>query len=149
MAKMRKPFSLNLVLLQKSRRVKKFKLLRHYEYRFVQEYQFSTSNTLPNVYHRKKLNDRKKNRAIHSMLLFFVCLGSFACQAREEGYSMGALPAAENAIILSREDVEIYESGGEEGSVDERAERFIEKFYEQMRLQRLESDLQLDQLLEI
>jgi hypothetical protein len=40
---MRKPIIPKLIFLKKARRLKKFKLLKHYHYGFLEEYQFSAS----------------------------------------------------------------------------------------------------------
>ncbi|GAB4840316.1 hypothetical protein Ancab_021083 [Ancistrocladus abbreviatus] len=139
LAKMRKPVNLNLIFMKKSaRRVEKLKLLRHYNYGFIQEYQFTPSSTPLSFYNRKQFRERRKRLDMHSVLLMCSCLGRFGGEVGEDGYSMAmeALPGIEDAMILSTEmgveEVIVSDSAGEDdGSVDERAERFIENFYEQ------------------
>jgi thioredoxin-like negative regulator of GroEL len=52
-------------------------------------------------------------------------------------YRLQSLPAIEDAI--AGQFLEPFDSGHEEDSVDQRAERFIRRFYEEMRMERQES----------
>ena len=50
------------------------------------------------------------------------------------------VPATEDATNIIAEDLfEAFDCGDEYESVDQRAEKFIERFYQQMRMQRQES----------
>ncbi|XP_059659176.1 uncharacterized protein LOC132305564 [Cornus florida] len=136
-AKMRKPIIPKLIFIKKSTsRLKKFKLLKHYNNGYIQEYQFSPSNTpLIHYYHSQQPIKKKSNRDIYSMFFLCRCLGDVESP-------LETLPGIEDEV-LTRELSEFSDSGGEEDSVDEKAERFIERFYEEMRKQRQESTLQL------
>ncbi|GFZ00296.1 hypothetical protein Acr_13g0016950 [Actinidia rufa] len=74
---------------------------------------------------------------MHSIFFMCKCLG----RLRDErgGYGdypiLEALPVIEDDVV-ARDLSEISDSGFEDDSVDERAERFIERFYEEMRIQR-------------
>uniref|UniRef100_A0A7C8YMS1 Uncharacterized protein n=1 Tax=Opuntia streptacantha TaxID=393608 RepID=A0A7C8YMS1_OPUST len=136
LAKMRKPV----------RGAKNFHLLSHYKrYGFIQEYQFSPSGTpLFQIRHRKK-------RDLYSLLrLVFVCLrGGFENRVRSSevyfqnsSMEMEATHAIEYAVEEEEEEEveeEMENEDGYESSVDERAQRFIDKFYQQMKLQKLQS----------
>lgn len=136
--KMRKPTL--LISLKKS---SKLKILKHYSNYggYIQEYEFSPSNTpLIHQYHRKPL----KNRDICSFFFLCSCFGAGGDGEdfdRNYPLEIKSLTAADVAIR------ELYESsdssGGEEDSVDERAERFIERFYQEIKMQRKESVLYL------
>ncbi|XP_057962142.1 uncharacterized protein LOC131153711 [Malania oleifera] len=150
---MSKPIAPNLCFLKKSRRARKFKLLKHYNYGFLQEYQFSPSNSAPLFQHRRKaLFDKRNGKDSYSL---FFCLSRCFWGSRA-GWGDGGcaleldtavLPAIENgAVNFAREySPEPLDSGDEEddSNVDQRAERFIERFYEEMRKQSRESVLQL------
>ena len=74
--------------------------------------------------------------------IFYLCrcLGSFRTDHRGDGtYALEALPAVGDAGAV--ESWEPLDWGDEEDSVDQRAERFIERFYEEMRMQRQDSAL--------
>ncbi|XP_010681498.2 uncharacterized protein LOC104896448 [Beta vulgaris subsp. vulgaris] len=147
LAKMRKPISLNLIFFKKkSGIIAKFKFHRHYNYGFIRECRFSASGTRL-IFPRKKQyysTERKNRKNLHSLLVMCTCLGKFGVEEREEVYSsMEVLPPVKNGITSCKEEeMEMLEIGsGEFGvsSVDERAERFIQKFYAQMRMQNQEA----------
>ncbi|GAB2297022.1 hypothetical protein Dimus_031126 [Dionaea muscipula] len=141
--KLRKPISLNLIFMKKSRRTKQKKkkeeldLLRHYNYRFIQEYQFSPSNSpdLNIVNNRGELEQKKQRWGFYSILLIMcACLGRFEGQLDIDP-SMEGMAVFEAAVMGNNgEEVDLFDSGGEDldWSVDERAERFIERFYERI-----------------
>ncbi|RCW18748.1 LOW QUALITY PROTEIN: hypothetical protein GLYMA_20G117500v4 [Glycine max] len=108
--KLRKPIIPKLFpFLKKLRKREELKLLRHYDYG---EYQFSASSTP--LIHRNQF----KNRGHRDL-----------CSLQIEG-SEEALPSGNFEIedgFIEAED--LYDS------VDEKAERFIETFYQQMRMQ--------------
>ncbi|KAK9277512.1 hypothetical protein L1049_007056 [Liquidambar formosana] len=148
LAKMGKPMIPNLIFLKKSRKLKKFKLLKHYNYNFVEEYEFSPSNTPLIHYYRKPFKKRSRSD-VYSMFFSCRCLGSLRGDGGDGDYPLEALqPATEDAVV--GELLELSDSGVDgEDSVDQRAERFIERFYEEMKMQRQESALQLNEVLDI
>lgn len=135
---MRKPIIPKLVFLKKSRKLKRFKLLKHYNYRFMGEYEFSPSSTPLINYHAKQFkNNRSYRDNIYSMLFLCRCLGGLRAEGGGEveyRLSMETLPAN-----IAGEYSQPLDLDDEEYSVDERAERFIERFYKEMRMQRQES----------
>ncbi|XP_052187272.1 uncharacterized protein LOC127798033 [Diospyros lotus] len=141
-AKLKKPIVSKLLLLLKkySSRPKKLKLLHRHHYNhggYLREYQFSPSSTPLIGYHIKPpFKKGIKYRDMYSV--FFACCKCFGRWADEVEDCPLPLPAAEDAASERLPD-----SGGEEDSIDERAERFIERFYQDMRMQRQESVLQL------
>lgn len=71
------------------------------------------------------------------MFLLCTCLGRF----RDADCTLEALPAspAFEDTIAARQFFEPSDPVDEEDSVDQRAERFIQRFYEEIRMQRQES----------
>lgn len=134
-AKMGKPVSSNLIFLRKSRKPKNFKLLKHYSHGYVEEYQFSASST-PLFQYRGKTAKKGGARDVGSMLFLCRCWGSFRAEQGDGDYALEALPAA-GEDSNAGESWEVLAWGGEEedDSVDQRAERFIKRFYEEMRMQ--------------
>ncbi|KAK1279358.1 hypothetical protein QJS04_geneDACA003057 [Acorus gramineus] len=130
--KVRRPFFKNKVW-----RFKKVSLLNnhyHNNYAIVREYEFSPSSTPFFRLHRKKL----------VMLLLCGC----SCNSKDiEGGALDDEWSSEVALssfdqaMMTEEEGSICSSDGGSPSVDEKAEKFIEKFYEEMRLQRQESVL--------
>ncbi|MCD7463041.1 hypothetical protein HAX54_049842 [Datura stramonium] len=131
--------------------MKKFRLLKHYNYGYVQEYEFSPSNTPLLQYHNRKNSLRKERSYRDICSVFFIsrCLGMEKGEGEEKRRRRPVLEL-EGQALASMEDVrelsEASDFGGEEDddnhSVDERAEKFIEKFYEEIKLQRQESLLE-------
>ncbi|XP_016652005.1 PREDICTED: uncharacterized protein LOC103341649 [Prunus mume] len=117
-AKVRKLSFENSFLRRKLQTSKKLKLLKHYNNGFRGEYQFSPSNT-PLIHYHRSLRVEGED----------IC-GDF---------TMEALPPAtgedDNAVAL----LEPLDWGDEEASIDLRAQMFIDRFYEEMRMQRQES----------
>ncbi|KAB1205546.1 hypothetical protein CJ030_MR7G023686 [Morella rubra] len=134
-ARIRKPIIPKLMFLRKSRRVKKCKLLKHYNFGFLDEYQFSPSST-PLIHYRRKNIKSRNLRDIYSMFLLCRCLRGSSAGGGDSDYTLGALPAFP---ATAEQFMEPLGSGDEEDSVDQRAERFIQRFYEQMKMQRQES----------
>ncbi|KAK7269784.1 hypothetical protein RIF29_22520 [Crotalaria pallida] len=149
--KLRKP--LIPIKLKKLNKSKELKLLRHYNYG---EYQFSPSTTPLIHCHRRshfKNNNNNNNKGAQDYLCSFFylywCLGNFKEEEEEHGTreckQLEALTLPVMSPIEEEEDIsvvvvaeELFDSGEDEGSesVDERAERFIERFYHEMRMQR-------------
>ncbi|CAL8994994.1 uncharacterized protein Pyn_23079 [Prunus yedoensis var. nudiflora] len=142
-AKVRKLSFENSFLRRKLQTSKKLKLLKHYNNGFRGEYQFSPSNTPLIHYHRRQLMKSRSPQDIYS-LFFFLCK-CWGSSLRVEGedicgdFTMEALPPAtgedDNAVAL----LEPLDWGDEEASIDLRAQMFIDRFYEEMRMQRQES----------
>lgn len=76
-----------------------------------------------------------------SMFFLCRCLGSFRADPGDGDYALEVLPAVEDAN--AGESWGPLDWGDEEDTVDQRAERFIERFYEEMRMQRQDSALQI------
>lgn len=70
---------------------------------------------------------------MNSILFLCPCFRSSGAEVGD--FSLDFLPAAEEELVPG-ELLESSDSVDEEDSVDQRAERFIERFYEEMRIQR-------------
>ncbi|XP_076903328.1 uncharacterized protein LOC143558371 [Bidens hawaiensis] len=117
---------MRLIHLKRSTKFLSFKPLRRYNsYGFLQERQFSPSST-PLISFR----GRKSNGSEHYSICFLSCFGGVAL---DEG---SAIVEADRDCLEVSYGVEEEE---DDDSVDERAERFIERFYEEMKRQRRES----------
>ncbi|KAL5140131.1 hypothetical protein HKD37_10G029876 [Glycine soja] len=135
--KMPRKISLHLprlfLFLKKLVKRQELKLLRHYDYG---EYQFSASSTpLIHRYHRKEFKNRG-HRGLCSFLYLCRCLGNLKVEGSGECQLAEGLP---NGNFQIEDGFIGAEDEGEEESVDEKAERFIESFYQQIRMQRQES----------
>lgn len=130
-----KPIIPRLILLKRSRKVSGPK---SYRYQLLLDYEFSPSSTPLTFYPLRGLN-RRRFRDIRDPLSYLCgCLGKATKSAAMDiDYGPLALPPAVGDAFL--EDVVSESPYKEEDSVDQRAERFIEKFYEEMRMQRRES----------
>ncbi|WOK97703.1 hypothetical protein Cni_G06411 [Canna indica] len=142
MSKMKRPIAHKLLLLKRIKR-RRFDHLRHHNYAFIAEYQFSPFSSPSPLFVPSHPPQPRSNR-----FLSLLC-GSDGGGASEEELEMLSPPRR----VLFRDElhtfspegdgtVELSENGDEEDenvSVDQRAERFIEKFYEQIRIQRQES----------
>ncbi|KAK6931524.1 Protein of unknown function DUF761, plant [Dillenia turbinata] len=117
---------------------KRFEFLKHYNYGCIGEYEFSASNTPLIHYHRRPFKKQSLRDDVYSTLFCWQSFGGGFKVERGREYSLDALtyptPAGEllelEPPILSDDD-----------SVDQRAEIFIRKFYEDMRLQAQDSFL--------
>ncbi|KAK1660733.1 hypothetical protein QYE76_048892 [Lolium multiflorum] len=134
------------LLLFKRRRAAAARRLRHYSYAYVGEYQFSPSGSpllLPRPpglsAWRSAKQHRRGGRARAVLASIFCCAGGDALDvAVLDGLpSLPPLPLDDGGY-----DSEVYgevqveeEYGDEEEEVDSRAERFIERFYQEMRMQ--------------
>lgn len=150
LAKMRRPIIARLkISLKNARKLKRIKLHKHYNYGYIQEYEYSPSNTpliQLNYYHRMSLKKQGGSggacRGLQDSMLFISrCLGALRDEAEDENrpvFNTGleALPSSGDAV--GEEGVERVSWDGD-NSIDERAEEFIERFYQEMRLQRQES----------
>lgn len=157
LAKLKKPLLRKLANL---RRMKKLKLLEQYSYYgYAREYEFSPSSTPLVEFRRMSRLDLKKIYAD----LVAICRNLLGRRRKEIVYRLeigsdslicgeesGAVVEVSNSLICGEEAgaaVEalksISEEEEEEDCVDERAERFIRSFYEEIRRQRNESSFQL------
>lgn len=124
--------------------------LRHYNYAYVGEYQFSPSASPlllprpPGVSTWRSIRKRSKTGSTARMILASLCFCGAAAAEESAGLDGFLLPPPlprthESPRALGwagdgdEEEIEEEEYGDEE--VDGRAERFIERFYEEMRLQ--------------
>ena len=152
---MRKPIIPKLVLLMKSQKLRKSKVKllqnkQYYNYGFITEYEFSSSkSSRPLIgYRRKEFGNGISLQRVYSMLFLCRCLGNF----RADGGDRGDYPLQLEALPIVDEDVKVKggallepldwgndeeeEEDDDDDSIDLRAERFIERFYEEMRMQR-------------
>ncbi|KAG6398920.1 hypothetical protein SASPL_140392 [Salvia splendens] len=127
LAKLKKPLLRKLVSLKK---MKKLKLLEQYSY--AKEYEFSPSTTPIIEFRRISKYGRLSLRKLYSNLVL-ICRSVMGSSSRsreiyqlEMGLSSSLVCAGEMTMI-----------------VDERAEIFIQRFYKEMRRQRIESNSQL------
>ncbi|XVE84873.1 hypothetical protein DITRI_Ditri17bG0047200 [Diplodiscus trichospermus] len=138
LTKMKKPMIPKLIFFKKLTKLKRVKLLKHYNYGFLGEYQFDSPSSTPLIHYNNRKHELK-NRSVHdiySTLFWTKCFGCLKAQVRGEGDCRLALEVDLQAAPIGEElDLE----GDQEDSVDERAERFIEWFYAEMRQQRQES----------
>lgn len=150
-SKAKGPIARNLLLFKKRGASKRrssysYKPFRHYNYAYVGEYQFSPSSSPliaypPGVSSWRKAAKKRRSKA-RMILALLLCGGDELDVAVLDG-----LPRAEEearALEWEGEDAygeEEYQEEGDE-EVDGRAERFIERFYEEMRLQRQRSLVQ-------
>lgn len=148
LAEVKKPILSKLIFVKKSCKLKTRKLGHHYNYRYIQEYEFSPSST-PSISCCRKSFKKRNFRRIRSIFMKCQCLGSLRGEkGKQRDYPLMALPSIGVAVAMETPD--LSDSGGDEDSIDERAERFIERFYEEVRMQRQESIFKLGrEMLEI
>ncbi|XP_073000420.1 uncharacterized protein [Typha latifolia] len=140
MAKFKRPITRKLLLFKKAKRLK---LFRHYHYAYIGAYEFSPSNTP--LFYRPWDSKKKKKSRILSLLL---CGGDRAVSVVDGGRDDELEVSSASGDGVERDPIEMAESGeDDEVSVDRRAERFIERFYEEMRIQRQESLEQYKEML--
>ncbi|KFK41249.1 hypothetical protein AALP_AA2G104800 [Arabis alpina] len=113
------------------RSTKRVKLLQQYNYKFLQEYQFSPTNTSIIRYRSKKIRiSRSSLRRIYGLLFLSHCIG------RSNDEPLHCLhQVASPAMELIPQPFDYF---SEDDSIDMKAERFIEKFYDEMRMQERE-----------
>ncbi|XP_038999455.1 uncharacterized protein LOC120124993 [Hibiscus syriacus] len=132
--KMKKPMMIHkLVSIKKPTKLNRFKLLKHYNYGYLGGYQFDSPSSTPLIRYCNREHE-VQNRSIHdfySVLLWCKCFGSLKAQVRED-------VAAPMELAMAG-GIDFEEDDGDDDSVDARAERFIENFYAEMKLQRQES----------
>ncbi|XP_042507929.1 uncharacterized protein LOC122084013 [Macadamia integrifolia] len=151
MAKMGKPSCPKLVFLKKTRELKKLKVLKYYNYAYIEEYQFSPSDTPLIHYHRNAFKKRGRGRYIDSLFFLCSCSGGSRVDGEYEGDGENDFALEAPPIISDGTAEELPEPldwDGEDDSVDQRAEMFIQRFYEEMRMQMQESVLQYNEMLD-
>ncbi|KAL9317149.1 hypothetical protein ACSQ67_013666 [Phaseolus vulgaris] len=129
--RLRKPIFPKLLKRFKKRR--ELKLLNHSN---DGEYQFSASTTpLIPRYHRNQFKNRA-NPGLCSFLYLYCCLGNLKVE-REWQLALEPFEIEDETGVAH----DLFECGAaDEGeSVDQKAEKFIQSFYHQMRMQRQES----------
>lgn len=141
-AKMRKPIIAKLLSLKKTRKLRRFKLLRHYNYRFLEEYEFSSAASTPLIHYKRKqlLNYSSGGGGclgdVFSMLSLCRCFGIGGLR----GEAVETLPAiTRDQFVEPAMELDDNEEEAEEDSVDLRAEQFIQWFHQEMRMQRQDS----------
>ncbi|KAF6134962.1 hypothetical protein GIB67_037489 [Kingdonia uniflora] len=147
MAKVSKPIVPRLVYLKNTRKsTKKLKLLKHYNYyAFVEEYEFSPTRTSLFDRYKKSFKKREICRNVYSMFSFCGCSSGFKVAGggvEEWGVLDYALEAPLPGAVDDDEKPEMLEWDSEDDSINQRAEIFIRRFYEEMKLQRHQSVLE-------
>ncbi|KAJ4959975.1 hypothetical protein NE237_019885 [Protea cynaroides] len=142
MEKMGKPICPKFIFPKNRRKFKKLKLLKYYSYAFIEEYQFSPSNTPLVHYYRKPYKKRSRGRDIHSLFFLCSCSGGLRVEGEYEGDGIREFASESPPPIIAngtaKELPELLGSNEEDDSVDQKAELFIQRFYEEMRMQRQE-----------
>jgi Cotton fibre expressed protein len=162
----RKLIAQKLLLFKRNK--KKYKLFRHYNYAYIGEYQFSPSNTPLISHHHHHSGFSKKRR---SRILHLLCGGTGMGSMIETNLDFGELDLTPLPMLHKEpEESRVVEQlewnggdsvggNGEQGeleggeddddlSVDRRAQRFIERFYEEIRLERQQSFTQWNEMLQ-
>ncbi|KAF3328905.1 Cotton fiber expressed protein [Carex littledalei] len=134
------------------KRNKKYKLYRHYNYAYIGEYQFSPSNSpLISHHHHHHHHHSGFSKKRRSRILHLLCGGAGMGSMIETNLDFGEFEPSAVGPLMNKENedsrvIEELEMNGEEEdddlSVDGRAQRFIERFYEKIRLERQQSFLQ-------
>lgn len=142
---LRKPTIPRLKLPIKQRRsAKRVKLLQQYNYKFLQESQFSPLRTSVISYRRKRNPiSRLGLKKIYSLLFLSRCIGRSSDEHIVDTIThnlmeMEPLHFVDGVSSPSREISQPFDYSSEDDSIDLKAERFIKKFYDEMRLQERE-----------
>uniref|UniRef100_A0ACD5VJ91 Uncharacterized protein n=1 Tax=Avena sativa TaxID=4498 RepID=A0ACD5VJ91_AVESA len=139
------------LLLFKRRRAAAARRLRHYSYAYVGEYQFSPSSSPlllprpPGLSAWRSAAAKRRGRAGAVLASIFLCGGGCGGGAEGDGVDVAVLdglpprPDLQDARATYDYD-DAYghaeeEYGEDEEEVDRRAEQFIERFYQEMRMQ--------------
>ncbi|KAL1223309.1 hypothetical protein V5N11_010884 [Cardamine amara subsp. amara] len=128
---------LKLIPIKPRRSAKRVKLLHQYNYRFLQEYQFSPSRTSLIQCRRKSFRISKSSlKRIYRLLFLSWCIGrSNDDTTRQSWMEMEPLHYVLGVASPARELPQPLDYFSEDDSIDLKAERFIEKFYDEMRIQ--------------
>ncbi|XP_010551249.1 PREDICTED: uncharacterized protein LOC104821918 [Tarenaya hassleriana] len=136
---LRRPIIQKLKFRTKPRKSKRLELLRHYNYRFLEEYQFSPPTT-PLIRRGKRRNpiDNAMFRRVFWIFFPSRCIGGLkeerVLDARKRSWiEVETLPCA--ASELSEPLDYFGEDDYGDDSIDLRAEMFIERFYGEMRME--------------
>lgn len=124
------PLNRNLLLFRKAN--KRFPLLQHYNYGYFGEYEFSPPDTPLLQYPWQRAMKKRKR-----FLSLFLCGGGNAAESSVAGGWGEELEVVSTVRDHLESAVEWEEE--EDVSIDGRAEKFIQKFYEEMRIQRRRS----------
>ncbi|ONK81682.1 uncharacterized protein A4U43_C01F31800 [Asparagus officinalis] len=119
--------SRNLLLFKRTN--KRFSLISHYNYGYIGEYEFSPSDTP--VFRLPWRPVPKKRKRFMSLLL---CGGNAAESSVDGGWGDEL-----EVLSIARDQSEALDWEEDEASIDRRAERFIQRFYEEIRIQRRRS----------
>ncbi|EYU29998.1 hypothetical protein ABFS82_05G034800 [Erythranthe guttata] len=136
LARLKKPMIRNLVSLKKTRKLKRLNLFDQYG-GYVREYEFSPSST-PLIHGFRTRWAAKSGRRIGFKTMYARCLGKCLREGEDDIYCLDEILPESAAVDLC---------GDDEDCVDERAEIFIQRFYEEMRRQRLDSGSKINGLL--
>ncbi|CAH8357170.1 unnamed protein product [Eruca vesicaria subsp. sativa] len=139
---LRKPIIPRLNLPIKQRRsAKRVKLLQQYNYKFLQEYQLSPSPTSLNRFRRKRIRISKLGlKHIYSLLFLSRCIDRSNNEhvvdtIPHNWMEIEPLHCVHGVASPSRETSQPFDYFSGDDSIDLKADRFIEKFYNEMRLQ--------------
>ncbi|XP_038893176.1 uncharacterized protein LOC120082033 [Benincasa hispida] len=124
-AKMKRPIIPKLLFLKKSSRRNSFELHHHYNYGFVRDFQFSPSTTPLFRFYRGRRGLCRRD--VYSVLFPCRCIGSSSGAEKEEDGDYSVEEALPESLDWSDDD----------DSIDRRAEIFIQKFYADMKMERL------------
>ncbi|XP_043694666.1 uncharacterized protein LOC122645427 [Telopea speciosissima] len=107
-----------LVFLKKTRKFKKLKLLKYYNYAYIEEYQFSPSNTPLVHYYKKPFKKRGRSRVIQSLFILCSCLGGMRVdeEYEETNFALEAPPVIVDGT--AKELPEPLDSDDEDDFVD-------------------------------
>ncbi|EOA34153.1 hypothetical protein CARUB_v10021655mg [Capsella rubella] len=127
---------LKLIPIKRRRSSKRVKLLQHYNYKFLQEYQFSPSRTSLIRCCRKRIRvSRSSLKRIYELLFLSRCIGWNDDTITQSWMDMEPFHYALGVASPARELPQPLDYFSEDDSIDLKAERFIEKFYDEMRMQ--------------
>ena len=89
-----------IISLKKSRKIKKFMLLRHYKCGYAQEYQLSPSNSPFLRYNCRKPINKRRYKDLYSSLFIGKCLGMNEAEKEYRSFPLVSkvLPAIEDTI---------------------------------------------------
>jgi len=137
---LRRPIIPRLKLIPiKQRRSKRVKLLQQHNYKFLQEYQFSPSSTsFIKCYGKSIQISRSGLKRIYGLLFLSQCIGRYNENddtITQSWMEMEPFHYALGVASPAREHLQPFDYFSEDDSIDLKAERFIEKFYDEMRMQ--------------
>ncbi|KAF8061239.1 hypothetical protein N665_1209s0009 [Sinapis alba] len=140
---LRRPIIPRLKLPRKQRiSAKRVKLLQQYNCKFLQESQFSPLHTSVISYRRKRNRiSRLGLKHIYSLLFLSRCIGRSSDEHIVDTITHNWMEMEHCVDGVSSPSWEIsqpFAYFSEDDSIDLKAERFIKKFYDEMRLQKRE-----------